>query len=74
MPYRLVLVPTVVLLVISSVALGLPSLSELTVTAVLPAEPAAQRRYLVALGEDDAREWLVLDASLSPVADRESVR
>ena len=45
------------------------------VTAVLAAEPApAQRAYLVALGEDEAREWLVLDAAFSPVADREAVR
>jgi hypothetical protein len=44
------------------------------VTAVLPAEPSAQRNYLVALGDDEAREWLVLDAAFSPVADREAVR
>jgi hypothetical protein len=44
------------------------------VTAVLPAEPSAQRAYLVALGEDEAREWLVLDAAFSPVADGEAVR
>ena len=43
-------------------------------TAVLPAELAARRAYLVALGEDEAREWLVLDAAFSPVADRETVR
>jgi hypothetical protein len=45
-----------------------------TVTAVLPAEPRGQRAYLVALGEDEAREWVVLDAAYSPVGDRESVR
>ncbi|HEY4346441.1 MAG TPA: hypothetical protein VGM80_02555 [Gaiellaceae bacterium] len=45
------------------------------VTAVLAAEPAAGRRaYLVALGEDDARAWLVLDGDLAPVPDRERVR
>jgi hypothetical protein len=44
------------------------------VTAVLPAEPSGRRAYLVALGEDDAREWLVLDAVLAPVTEREGVR
>jgi hypothetical protein len=44
------------------------------VTAVLPAEATGQRAYLVALGEDEAREWVVLDAAYLPVVDRESVR
>ena len=45
------------------------------VTAVLAAEPASGRRsYLVALGEGEARAWLVLDASFEPVTDRERVR
>jgi hypothetical protein len=45
-----------------------------TVTGVLPAEPSGRRAYLVALGEDETREWLVLDAAFSPVTDREAVR
>src|SRR6202040_4166885 len=32
------------------------------------------RAYLVALDEDEAREWLVLDGGLEPVAERERVR
>jgi hypothetical protein len=45
------------------------------VSAVLAAEPASGRRaYLVAFGEGDDRTWLVLDAALHPVADRERVR
>jgi hypothetical protein len=45
------------------------------VTAVLAAEPAAGRRaYLVALGDDDERRWLVLDAEFRPVEERERVR
>jgi hypothetical protein len=45
------------------------------VSAVLAAEPAPGRRaYLVALGEDDRREWLVLDRGLAPVVERERVR
>jgi hypothetical protein len=45
------------------------------VSAVLAAEPASARRaYLVALGEDDGRSWLVLDAELTPVVDRERIR
>jgi hypothetical protein len=45
------------------------------VSAVLAAEPAPDRRaYLVALGEDEAREWLVLDDGLEPVGERERVR
>ncbi len=45
------------------------------VSAVLAADTVSRgRAYLVALGEDDAREWLVLDASLAPVTDREEVR
>jgi len=45
------------------------------VSAVLAAEPASGRRaYLVALGEDEAREWLVLDGGLAPLDVRERVR
>ena len=45
------------------------------VSAVLAAEQAPGRRgYLVALGEDDDRAWLVLDGGLMPVAERERVR
>ena len=46
-----------------------------SVSAVLAAEPASGRRaYLVALGEDEAREWLVLDAGLAPVEELAVVR
>lgn len=42
---------------------------------MLAAEPVSGRRsYLVALGDGDARAWLVLDASFEPVTDREQVR
>jgi hypothetical protein len=45
------------------------------VSAVLAAEPASGRRaYLVALGEDETREWLVLDAGLAPIDTRDRVR
>jgi hypothetical protein len=45
------------------------------VTGVLAAEPTNGRRfYLVALGEEDARRWLVLDPEGKPVARREEVR
>jgi hypothetical protein len=45
------------------------------VKAVLAAEPAGRGRlYLVALGEDDAREWVVLDEAGGPIADRGLVR
>jgi hypothetical protein len=45
------------------------------VSAVLAAEPASGRRaYLVALGEDEAREWLVLNGELAPLHARENVR
>jgi hypothetical protein len=45
------------------------------VSAVLAAEPAGRGRlYLVAFGEDDAREWLVLDAAAEPVTERALVR
>jgi hypothetical protein len=45
------------------------------VTAVLAAEPASgPRAYLVALGDGDARSWLVLDGAFEPVSDRERVR
>jgi hypothetical protein len=45
------------------------------VSAVLAAEPAPGRRsYLVALGEGEARAWLVLDGVGAPVTCREQVR
>jgi hypothetical protein len=45
------------------------------VAAVLAAEPVPGRRaYLVALGDEGGRRWLVLDAALAPVPDREPVR
>jgi hypothetical protein len=45
------------------------------VSGVLAAEPGSGgRAYLVALGEDDARVWLVLDGELRPVGERELVR
>jgi hypothetical protein len=45
------------------------------VSAVLAAEPAgSQRLYRVALGEDDARAWLVVDGAGAPVLDRGRVR
>jgi hypothetical protein len=45
------------------------------VSAVLAAEPAGRgRHYLVALGEDEARAWLVLDAAGEPVRERGLVR
>jgi hypothetical protein len=45
------------------------------VSAVLAAEPAGRGRlYLVALGEDDPRGWLVLDETGQPVTDRGLVR
>ena len=45
------------------------------VTAVLAAEPTVGvRTYLVALGDEDARRWLVLDGDLRPVEERERVR
>jgi hypothetical protein len=45
------------------------------VTGVLAAEPASARRfYLVALGEDEARRWVVLDAAGAPVERRDEVR
>ena len=45
-------------------------------TGVLAAEPAlaGERRYLISLGEDEAREWLVLDNAAQPVDRREAVR
>ena len=46
-----------------------------SVSAVLAADPASGRRaYLVALGDDDRREWLVLDGAFAPVGERERVR
>jgi hypothetical protein len=45
------------------------------VSAVLAAEPAPGRRaYLVALGSDEARRWVVLDGELRPLEQRERVR
>ena len=45
------------------------------VTGVLAAEPARGRRfYLVALGADEARRWIVLDEAEQPVDRREDVR
>jgi hypothetical protein len=45
------------------------------VTGVLAAESASGRRsYLLSLGEDDAREWLVVDEQARPVDDRSQVR
>jgi hypothetical protein len=45
------------------------------VSAVLAAEPASGlRAYLVAVGEEDDRSWVVLDASFQPVERRERVR
>jgi len=46
------------------------------VTAVLAAEPAYEsaRLYLVAVGDGDAREWLVLDDAGRPSDRREAVR
>src|SRR5438270_6836428 len=45
------------------------------VTAVLAAEPApGERTYLVALRDGDERRWLVLDAGLARVEERERVR
>jgi hypothetical protein len=45
------------------------------VAGVLAAEPGhGRRRYLVALGTDEARRWLVLDETAAPVVEREDVR
>src|SRR6187200_960760 len=45
------------------------------VSAVLAAEPAGRGRlYLVAFGDEEAHEWLVLDSAGSPVTDRALVR
>jgi|SRR5579862_1470747 len=45
------------------------------VAAVLAAEATdGVRRYLVALGDDDSRSWLVLDDAGVPVTRREDVR
>jgi hypothetical protein len=45
------------------------------VTGVLAAEPArGQRLYLVALGADDSRRWVVLGDDGQPVRTREDVR
>ena len=45
------------------------------VTGVLAAEPGrGRRRYLIALGGDESRQWLVLDDDAAPVVDLEDVR
>jgi hypothetical protein len=45
------------------------------VTGVLAAEPSRGRRfYLVALGADENRRWLVLDDAARPVSRRDDVR
>ena len=45
------------------------------VTGVLAAESAGgERSYLVSYGEDDAREWLLLDEDARPVVERPRVR
>jgi hypothetical protein len=45
------------------------------VSGVLAAEPVSGRRaYLVAFGDGDSREWLVVDDSAGPVDEREVVR
>jgi len=45
------------------------------VSGVLAAESAGgEAAYLVSYGEDDAREWLLLDGRARPVADRARVR
>ena len=45
------------------------------VAGVLAAEPALGRRlYLVALGADESRRWLVLDPDAQPVDRRDDVR
>jgi hypothetical protein len=45
------------------------------VTGVLAAESAAGRRsFLVAYGEDERRQWLVLDEQAIPLSDRTTVR
>jgi hypothetical protein len=45
------------------------------VSGVLAAESAGgERSYLVSYGEDEGREWLLLDAEGQPVADRSRVR
>ncbi len=45
------------------------------VSAVLAADPAPGRRaYVVALGGEEDRRWLVLDAELRPAEERDRVR
>src|SRR5437867_262049 len=45
------------------------------VTGVLAADSArGERSYLVAFRQDDAREWLLLDADAQPVDERARVR
>ncbi len=45
------------------------------VTGVLAAEPARGRRlYLVALGVDEGRRWIVLDQDAQPIDRRDDVR
>jgi hypothetical protein len=45
-----------------------------TVSGVLPAEPAGRRFYLVAVGEGESPEWVVLDDAFSPVRERTTIR
>ena len=45
------------------------------VAGVLAAEPGrGRRRYLVALGDDESRRWLVLDEEAAPVLELDDVR
>jgi hypothetical protein len=45
------------------------------VTGVLAAEPSlGRRRYLVAVGPEDAHRWVVLDDDTAPIERREEVR
>src|SRR2546423_3243860 len=45
------------------------------VTGVLAAESVTgERSYLVALGDGEAREWLLLDTAAQPVSERTRVR
>ena len=46
-----------------------------SVAGVLAAEPGrGRRRYLVALGDDESRRWLVLDEDAEPVLELDDVR
>ena len=54
-------------------AAGLAEGEELLGVIPAEAEPG-ERRYLCAYGREEERSWLVLDASLRPVTDREDIR